>query len=90
VNFEGPEDEGLAGFVFGTIAAGKDQLHITPVGDQVHVFPDPDRRDRYVLLVQRDGEWKIDLDQSVPTEIRRALIGEYERIHARNARQGAQ
>jgi hypothetical protein len=89
VRFTGPEDEGLAGFVFGTIASGKDQLRIARVDDQVHVFPNPDRRDRYVLLVERDEGWKIDLEASVPSEIRSALQNDYARVQKRNARTGA-
>jgi hypothetical protein len=88
-DYEGPQSEGLAGFVFGTVAAGKDQLRINHVQGNVHVFPNPDRNDRYVVLVQRDGEYKISLRESVPPEIRRRLLGQYQRMRARNQRAGA-
>ncbi len=88
-DYEGPHDEGLAGFVFGTVAAGKDQLQVTHVQGKAHVFPDPERRDRSVVLVQRDGEWKISLRESVPSDVRAALLEAYRRVSDRNRRAGA-
>lgn len=87
-DWNGPQDEGLAGFVFGTVAAGKDQLEVRPVGDQVHVYPNPERRDRKVILVQRHGEWRISLRESVPTDVRRALTEEFRRMTDRHRRAG--
>lgn len=88
-DYEGPHHEGLAGFVFGTVAAGKDQLEVTNVQGKAHVFPNPDRRDRSVVLIERDGEWKISLRESVPSEVRKALLSEYQRVSERNRRAGA-
>lgn len=89
VDFDGPASEGLAGYVFGTIAAGKDQLRIARVGDKVHVYPDPDRRERYVVMFNSDVGYRISLRESVPAEVRRALLAEHERIDTRNRRAGS-
>lgn len=86
-DYDGPQHEGLAGYVFGTVAAGKDQLRINMVQGKAHVFPDPDRRERYVVLVQSDGEWKISLRESVPADVRGALIEQYERMSERRGGQ---
>jgi len=88
-DYEGPQDEGLAGFVFGTVAAGKDDLRVNHVQGKAHVYPNPDRVDRRVVLVEREGEWKISLRESVPPEIREALLSEYRRISERNRKMGA-
>lgn len=87
-DWNGPQDEGLAGFVFGTVAAGKDQLEVEREGDRARVYPDPERRDRSVVLVEREGEWKISLRDSVPSSVREALTEEYRRMSDRNRRAG--
>jgi len=87
-DWNGPQDEGLAGFVFGTVAAGKDQLEVEREGDRARIYPNPERRDRSVVLVERDGEWKISLRESVPGSVREALIEEYRRMSDRNRRAG--
>jgi hypothetical protein len=89
LDFEGPHSEALAGYVFGTVAAGKDQLRIARVGERIHVYPDPDRRERYVVMVDSDIGYRISLRDSVPPSIRRALLSEHERIDNRNRRAGA-
>ena len=43
----------------------------------------------FVVLVERDGEYKISLRESVPPEIRRTLLGQYQRMRTRNQRAGA-
>ncbi|MEM9190375.1 MAG: hypothetical protein AAGF12_14415 [Myxococcota bacterium] len=87
--FGGPQDEGLAGFVFGTVAAGKDQMRIDLQDDRAHVFPNPDRIDRSVVLVRQNGEWKISLEESVPADVRHRLRQDYLRMSQRNRRAGA-
>lgn len=87
-DYRGPQDEGLAGFVFGTVAAGKDQLEIKHIQGKAHVYPDPERLDRSVVLVETDGEWKISLRDSVPSSVRRALTEEYRRMSDLNRRAG--
>jgi hypothetical protein len=89
VDWEGPHSEALAGYVFGTVAAGKDQLRIARVGDRVHVYPDPDRRERYVVMIDSDVGYRISLHDSVPPDVRRALLAEHERIANRQRRIGA-
>lgn len=89
LDFGGPASEGLAGYVFGVVAAGKDQLRFARVGEEVHVFPDPDSRELRVVMVDGEAGYRISLRQSVPAEVRRALIAEHERIDARNRRAGA-
>ena len=88
-DFQGPHSEALAGYVFGTVAAGKDQLRIARVGERVHVYPDPDRRERYVVMLDSDVGYRISLRDSVPPDTRRALLREHERIANRNRRAGA-
>jgi hypothetical protein len=85
LDYSGPRDEGLAGFVFGMIAAGKDDLVVRAVDDRATVFPDPDRVDRSVVMLRRSDEWKISLRDSVPAAIREALFGEFERASARES-----
>ncbi len=88
-DWEGPHSEALAGYVFGTVAAGKDQLRIARVGDRVHVYPDPDRREAYVVMEDSDAGYRISLHDSVPPDVRRALLAEHERIANRQRRIGA-
>jgi len=88
-DYSSAADEGLAGFVFGTVAAGKDDLRVNHAQGKAHVFPDPDRRERRVVLVEHDGEWKISLRDSVPPAIRRSLREEYQRLSDRVRREGA-
>lgn len=83
LDYSGPRDEGLAGFVFGMVAAGKDDLVVRTVDDRATVFPDPDRVDRSVVMLRRNDEWKISLEHSVPAQIREALFGEFERASTR-------
>jgi len=89
IDWDGPHSEALAGYVFGTVAAGKDQLRIARVGDRVHVYPDPERRERYVVMVDEGVGYRISLRDSVPAEVRRALLAEHERIETRVRRAGA-
>ncbi len=69
-------DEGFIGFVFGSVAAGKDDLRITVTDDVAHVFSETreGRRARPVVLRQDDeGAWKIILNESVPDSVRTRL-----------------
>ena len=86
VDHDGPEDEGLAGYVFGVLAAGKDELRVVRVQGRAFVYPNPERNDRYVVLVEEDEEWKVLLSESVPRDIQRRLREEYERIERRKQR----
>jgi hypothetical protein len=53
------------------------------------VFPDPERRERYVVMVDSEVGYRISLSDSVPDDIRRALLAEHERIANRQRRAGA-
>lgn len=63
-----PADEGLAGFVVGALAAGKDELRVTRDGDRATVSP----REGVEIVMRRDdeGAFRIVLSRSVPTEVR--------------------
>lgn len=61
-------DEGLAGFVFGGLAAGKDDLRTTIAGDRATVSPRPGFD--VVMHREDDGRWLISLSESVPDEVR--------------------
>lgn len=63
-----PADEGLAGFVVGALAAGKDELRVTRDGDRATVSP----REGVEIVMRRDdeGAFRIVLARSVPTEVR--------------------
>jgi hypothetical protein len=66
-----PTDEGLAGFVFGGLAAGKDDLRTTITNDRATVSPRPGFD--VVMHREEDGRWLISLDESVPAEVRTRL-----------------
>lgn len=82
-DYDNLSDEGLAGFVFGLIAARKDNLRVVQTGGRANVFTDPDRRERNVVLLEEDGEWKISLHDSVPADVRRDLEGIAKRAQTR-------
>ena len=76
----GPEDaliEGLAGFVVGALAAGKDELRVEIAGDTAYVSPRAGVR--VVLHRQDDGRFLIALRESVPEDVARriALVAEH-------------
>lgn len=89
-DYGGPQDEGLAGFVFGSLAAAKDELRITMTQEEARVFPNPDISSGRAVLLRRqpDGAWKIVLRQSVPREIQNQLYGVYHRAQQQAARAG--
>jgi hypothetical protein len=61
-------EEGVAGFVFGAIAAGRDDLNVTITGDRATLTP----REGVEVVMHRgeDGAFRIVLAQSVPAEVR--------------------
>jgi hypothetical protein len=83
IDAEDPVSEGLAGWVLGAIAAGRDDLRIEIFGERATVTPREGVR--IVMLRQPDATWRITLRESVPEEIRRALSGVAQR-HDRRAR----
>jgi hypothetical protein len=63
-------DEGLAGFVVGALAAGKDELEVEIDGELARVSP---REGVAITLRNEDGAWHIVLRDSVPAEIRERI-----------------
>lgn len=89
-DFRGPEDEGLAGFVFGTLAAAKDELEIVPSRDVIHVFPDrAGRPDRSVVMRREEAGYKIVLRESVPRDVQRQLLDVHRRASEQARRHGS-
>ncbi len=79
-DWEGEHDQGLGGFVFGQLVAGKDELAVTLDDGTARVrvrSAPPDLAP--VVLVKQGNAWKIDLRQSVPPEIRQQLYEVYRR-----------
>ena len=79
-DWQGEHDQGLGGYVFGRLAAGKDHLELE-VSDslaRVRSAAEPAEVEP-VVLVQTEHGWKIDLRQSVPDELRRQLYEVYRR-----------
>lgn len=79
----GPVGEGLAGWTFGAIAAGRDDLRVEIVGERATLAP----REGVRIVMARDdeGAWRIVLRDSVPPDVRRAL-GAVATRHDRRAR----
>ncbi|HJK92925.1 MAG TPA: hypothetical protein RMH85_29475 [Polyangiaceae bacterium LLY-WYZ-15_(1-7)] len=76
-----PWDEGLAGYVLGSLAPLKDDLTITLTEETAHVHAtgEDGRRIRPVVLRQEDdGAWKIVLRESVPDDVRRRIRESWE------------
>ncbi len=78
-----PVSEGLAGWVLGAIAAGRDDLRIEIFGERASVTPREGIH--IVMLRQPDDTWRITLRESVPEDVRRALSG-IARRHDQRAR----
>jgi hypothetical protein len=79
-DWQGEHDHALGGFVFGQLVAAKDELKIS-VEDAVAqvraATASPELQP--IVLIQRDGAWKIDLRQSVPPNVRQSLYEVYRR-----------
>ena len=79
-DWQGEHDQGLGGFVFGQLVAGKDELEISVSEKTARVrVASAASEVAPVVLVDQRGEWKIDLRQSVPPEIRQRLYEVYRR-----------
>lgn len=83
-DLDDPVGEGLAGWVLGALAAGRDELRTEIFGERATVAP----REGVRIAMQRqsDGTWRIVLRDSVPDDVRRALSSVAER-HDRRARE---
>ena len=83
-DMEGSFGEGLAGYVLGALAVGRDDIRTTITGERAVVSP----REGVDIVLQRDGTgaWRIVLHESVPDELqaRMAAVAEHAaRTHAR-------
>ncbi|MEM9068044.1 MAG: hypothetical protein AAGE52_06035 [Myxococcota bacterium] len=70
------DDEGLIGYVFGSLAPTKDNMPITITEDVAHVFGETleGRRNTPVVLhPDGEGNWKISIEESVPASVRTRL-----------------
>ena len=91
-DYGGPQDESLAGYVFGRLAAAKDELRYylppnEPGRVEVHTSSDAEDDDPVVLL-EVEGQWKISLSESVPAQVRQQLHGVFMRAKQRALREG--
>ncbi len=83
-DWQGEQDQGLAGYVFGRLAAAKDHLLIDVEGDLAQITPNIEgAAQEATVLVLQDGAWKIALRQSVPEEVRQQLYQVYRRARLR-------
>ena len=88
-DYGGPQDEGAAGYVFGLLAARKDNLQVIVTDDNAHIFPNRDRRDQSVYLEREQGAWRIQLARSVPEDVRTQLREIFLQAQRRARRLGA-
>lgn len=86
VELDDPLSEGLAGWVLGALAVGRDELRTEIFGERATVAPREGVR--IALHQQRDGTWRIALRESVPDDVRRALSSVAERHDRRVREQG--
>ncbi|MCZ6805551.1 MAG: hypothetical protein O7F08_01250 [Deltaproteobacteria bacterium] len=79
-DWQGDHDQGLGGFIFGQLVAAKDELTIDVKGDTARVRASSSAPEvSPVVLIKQDAGWKIDLRQSVPSDIRQRLYEVYRR-----------
>ncbi len=79
-DWQGVHDQGLGGFIFGQLVAAKDELTIDVKGDTARVRASSSAPEvSPVVLIKQDAGWKIDLRQSVPSDIRQRLYEVYRR-----------
>lgn len=73
-DYRGPEDEGLVGYVFGSLAPVKDDLRIADDGQTAHTIASDDAGiTRPVVLERTDAGWRIVLRRSVPESVQERL-----------------
>lgn len=83
-DYEGTQDEGLAGFVVGALVRGRSDARVTIVRDVAHVAA----ADRRIVMHQTEGGWKISLRDSVPREVQEQLREITRRAFEQNQRFG--
>lgn len=83
----GEQDQGLAGYVFGKLAAAKDHLRIEVDQQTASVrFDIEGAANEPVILDKVDGGWKIALKKSVPEAVRTQLYEVYRRARRQERR----
>ena len=83
-DYEGTQDEGLAGFVVGAVVRGRSDARVTIVRDVAHVAT----ADRRIVMHQTAGGWKISLRDSVPRDVQEQLREITRRAFEQNQRFG--
>ena len=69
-DLRGSTGEGMAGWVLGALAAGRDDLRTEMAADRASVSP---REGVRIVMRHVDGAWRIVLRDSVPREVQRGL-----------------
>ena len=67
-----PGGEGMAGYVLGLLAAGRDDLRFETAGERAYAFPREGVR--VVMIRGADNTFRISLRESVPDEVRNGLL----------------
>ena len=76
-DFKNPSDEGMAGYVFGRLAAAKDSLRYKTTAGRTTVRTSQGQQ--IVLTKSANHEWKIKLRDSVPLNTQKQLHAVYKR-----------
>ena len=71
-DIEQPGGEGMAGYVLGLLAAGRDDLRFEMAEDRAYAFPREGVR--IVMIHGDDGAYRISLRESVPEDVARGLL----------------
>jgi hypothetical protein len=83
-DYQGTQDEGLAGFVVGALVRGRSDARVTIVRDVAHVAT----ADRRVVMHDTESGWKISLRDSVPRDVQEQLREITRRAFEANQRAG--
>jgi hypothetical protein len=84
-DLDGPVAEGLAGWVVGALAAGRDDVRTEIAHDRATVSP----REGVRIVMHRGADgWRIALRESVPEDVQRGMASLAEHAHARALRTG--
>ena len=81
VDLDRPGGEGMAGYVLGILAAGRDDLRYELAGERAYAMP----REGVRIAFRRgeDGAYRIALRESVPEEVQRGLLQAEESARSR-------
>jgi hypothetical protein len=84
----GPQHEGMAGYVFGILAAGKEHLRYRIEGERATVVVGQGDDAPRIVMRRGDNGYKVVLAESVPEAVREQLLSLYGRSRERAARSG--